>query len=37
MIGHKILSYESSDLQLEGGEKGESIEPLVESETLGLL
>ena len=37
MIGHKILSYESSDLQLEGGEKGESIEPLVESETLGSL
>ena len=37
MIGHWIVSYESSDSQLEGGEKGEPIEPLVESETLGLL
>ena len=37
MIGHWILLYESSDSQLEGGEKGESIEPLVESETLGSL
>ena len=37
MIGHCILSYESSDSQLEGGEKVEPIEPLVESEPLGLI
>ena len=37
MIGHWILSYESSDSQLEGGEKVEPIAPLVESETLGSL
>ena len=32
-----ISSYESSDSQLEGAEGVEPIEPLVESETLGLL
>ena len=37
MIGHWIVSYESSDSQLEGGEGIEPIEPLVESEPLGLL
>ena len=37
MIGHWIVSYESSDSQLEGPEGIEPIEPLVESETLGLL
>ena len=35
MIGHWIVSYESSDSQLEGPEGVEPIEPLVESETLG--
>ena len=37
MIGHWIVSYESSDSKLEGAEGVEPIEPLVESETLGLL
>ena len=37
MIGHWIVSYESSDSQLEGAEGVEPIEPLVESEPLGLL
>ena len=37
MIGHWILSYESSDSQLEGVEEVEPIEPLVESEPLGRL
>ena len=37
MIGHWIVSYESSDSQLEGAEGVELIEPLVESEPLGLL
>ena len=37
MIGHWIVSYESLDSQLEGAEEVEPIEPLVESETLGLL
>ena len=37
MIGHWIVSYESSDPQLEGPEKVEPIEPLVESEPLGLI
>ena len=35
MIGHWIVSCESSDSQLEGAERVEPIEPLVESETLG--
>ena len=35
MIGHWIVSYESSDSQLEGPEGVEPIEPLVEFETLG--
>ena len=30
MIGHWIVSYESSDPQLEGPEKVEPIEPLVD-------
>ena len=37
MIGHWIVSYESSDSQLEGPEGIEPIEPLVESEPLGLI
>ena len=37
MIGYWIVSYESSDSQLEGPEEVEPIEPLVESEPLGLL
>ena len=37
MIGHWIVSYESSDSQLEGPEEVEPIEPLVESEPLGLI
>ena len=37
MIEHWIVSYESSDSQLEGPEVVEPIEPLVESEKLGLL
>ena len=37
MIGHWIVSYESSDSQLEGAEGVEPIEPLVESEPLGLI
>ena len=37
MIGHWIVSNESSDSQLEGPERVEPIESLVESETLGLL
>ena len=35
MIGHWIVSYESSDSQLEAAEGVELIEPLVESEPLG--
>ena len=35
MIGHWIVSFESSHSQLEGPEGVEPIEPLVESETLG--
>ena len=37
MIEHQIVSYESSDSQLEGPEGVEPIEPQVESEKLGLL
>ena len=37
MIGHWIVSYENSDSQLEGAEGDEPIEPLVDSEPLGLL
>ena len=37
MIGHWIVLYESSDSQLEGPEGVEPIEPLVESEPLGLI
>ena len=37
MIGYWIVSNESSDSQLEGPEGVEPIEPLIESETLGLL
>ena len=37
MIGLWIVSYESSDSQLEGPEGIEPIEPLVESEPLGLI
>ena len=37
MIGYWIVSNESSDSQLEGPEGVEPIEPLVESEKLGLL
>ena len=37
MIGYWIVSYESSDSELEGAEEVEPIEPLVESEPLGLL
>ena len=37
MIGYWIVSYESSDSQLEGPEEVEPIEPLVESEPVGLL
>ena len=37
MIGYWIVSYESSDSQLEGGDEVEPIEPLVESEPLGLI
>ena len=37
MIGYWTVSYESSDSQLEGPEEVEPIEPLVESETLGLI
>ena len=37
VIGHWIVSYESSDSQLEGAEGVEPIKPLVESEPLGLL
>ena len=37
MIGYLIVSYESSDSQLEGAEGVELIEPLVESEPLGLI
>ena len=37
MIGHWIVSYESSDSQLEGPEEVEPIEPLVESGPLGLI
>ena len=37
MIGHWIVSYESSDSQLEGAEGVEPIESLVESEPLGLI
>jgi len=37
VIGHWIVSYESSDSQLEGPEGVELIEPQVESEKLGLL
>ena len=37
MIGYWIVSYESSDSQLEGPEGVEPIKSLVESETLGLL
>ena len=37
MIGHRIVSYESSESQLEGPEEVEPIELVVESETLDLL
>ena len=37
MIGHWIVSYESSDSQLEGPEGIEPIEPLVEPESLGFI
>ena len=37
MIGYWIVSYESSDSQLEGAEGVEPIGALVESEPLGLL
>ena len=37
MIGNWIVAYESSESQLEGGEEGELIGPLVESEPLGLI
>ena len=37
VIGYWIVSYESSDSQLEGPEGIEPIEPLVESEPLGLI
>ena len=37
MIGHWILSYESSVSQLEGPEEVEPIGPLVESEPFGLI
>ena len=37
MIGHWMLSYETSSSQLEGREEVEPIEPLVESEPLGLI
>jgi len=37
VIGRWIVSYESSDSQLEGPEGVEPIKPLIESETLGLL
>ena len=37
MIGHWIVCNESLDSQLEGPEEVEAIEPLVESETLGLI
>ena len=36
-VGYWIVSYKNSDSQLEGPEEVEPIEPLVESETLGLL
>ena len=37
MIGYWIVSYASSDSQLEGPEEFERIEPLVASEPLGLI
>ena len=37
MIGYWIVSYESSDSQLEGPEEVEPIAQLVESEPLDLL